>query len=99
MRRQSMCQTAHQLQIGNDVTNVSLGAGGVLTLNGAGKPSGANPQGALQFQLNVGTTITGVDSVVSNPVVLASDSRDSGSSDRNLWLTYERRFRSRQAHF
>jgi hypothetical protein len=59
-----------QLQVGNAVTNVALGAGGVLTLNGTGKTTGANPEGALRYQLNAG-----IDSVFSSPIVLSSDSR------------------------
>ena len=62
-----------QLQIGNAVTNVSLGnASAVLTLNGLGKGGSGmtTNEGALRFQLNAG-----VDSVFSNKVVLASDTR------------------------
>jgi hypothetical protein len=59
-----------QLQIGNAITNVALGAGAVLTLNGTGKSTGTNPEGALRFQLNAG-----IDSVFSNPIALASDTR------------------------
>jgi autotransporter-associated beta strand protein len=64
-----------QLQIGNDVTNLSLGGpDAVLTLNGQGKVSspGINNEGALRFQLN---NNSGLDAVFSSKVDLASDAR------------------------
>lgn len=62
-----------QLQVGNDVANLSLGGpDAVLTLNGMGKvaPAAINNEGALRYQLNAG-----IDSVFSSKVALASPSR------------------------
>jgi autotransporter-associated beta strand protein len=58
-----------QFQLGSStVTNWNLAPGAILSLSGAGKSQGANPEGALRFQNNA------VTADFTNPVSLASDS-------------------------
>ncbi len=58
-----------QFQLGSStVTNWSLGAGSVLYLNGSGKASGVNNQGAFRFQNNAAA------SSFDTPISLQSDS-------------------------
>ncbi len=64
-----------QLKLGDNApnatnTNWSLASGAVLTLNGSGKASGNNPEGALRFALGNFISSTSFDT----PVVLESDS-------------------------
>jgi len=57
-----------QFQLGSStVTNWTLGAGSVLYLNGSGKASGANNQGAFRFQNNAATAS------FDTPISLQSD--------------------------
>jgi len=58
-----------QYQIGTStLANWNLGSGSVLTLNGQGKSTGVNPEGALRYQNNAFTTS------FNNSVKLDSDS-------------------------
>jgi len=71
-----------QLQIGNQVAETSLGPGAVLRLNGIGKASGANSEGAVRFAVT-----TGVTSNFNSQIVLETDSRITVSANATGVLT------------